>query len=113
MRQYINPRAVSVNINHLYGIIKNFRDAFPDNFEQTGLTICTQCEGSGLPIKPNNKCITFWQGDEFCDGCKGFGIIGIEKIYDEYLCKECKGSGCAYCEDKGTVDWIRNAVKRK
>ncbi len=111
MSHYIDTQTVSVNRNYLYSIIKNFRVAFPKNFDKSGLTICKKCEGSGLPIKPNQQSISFWQSDEYCSECGGFGVKGIEKIYNKYLCV-CKGRGCKICEGRGTVDWITHAMKK-
>jgi hypothetical protein len=109
---FANTQCPSVNRDIIHAIIKKFRDAFPDNFDKCGLIICSKCDGSGLSIKPNQQGITVWQPDNYCQECKGFGVTGITKIYDEYLCKGCKGSGCKICNDKGSVDWISNVVKR-
>jgi hypothetical protein len=113
MNKYPDTQCVSLNRNALHAIIKNFRDAFPHNFDQCGLQVCPVCKGSGLPIPADQREITFWQPDEYCGECKGFGVIGITKIYDEYLCKGCRGSGCKMCGDRGSVDWISNIVKKR
>jgi len=110
MSHFIDTQSVSVNINHLHSIIKNFRDAFPDNFEKSGLVICEKCGGSGIPVKPNQESITFWQYNDFCSECGGFGVKGIKRIYDEYLCV-CGGRGCKICKDRGTVDWITRVTQ--
>jgi len=102
----------SINRDSIYSVIKKFRDAFPDNFKRCGLNICPSCDGSGIPVNPNSHEITFWQPDQYCQECKGFGVIGITRIYNEYLCKDCKGSGCKKCHDRGSVDWISNVVKK-
>jgi len=104
--------SMAMNRNKLYTIIKQFRDAFPANFEESGLKVCKYCEGSGIPVKPNQDGVTFWNPGTFCDKCNGFGVTGIKQIYNEFICKKCKGTGCVVCNHKGTVDWITNAVKR-
>lgn len=109
---FSNTQCPSVNMDALHAIIKNFRTAFPDNFKKCGLQICSKCEGSGASVKENQKGVTFWNDGDYCSLCNGFGVLGITKIYDEYLCKKCGGKGCSYCNDKGSVDWITNVVKR-
>jgi len=115
MNHLIPPlQCPSVNRNAIHSIIKKFRDAFPNNFDKCGLEICPKCEGTGLPIKPNKNGndITFWDLDTYCENCKGYGVTNIDRIYDEYLCKKCKGSGCDNCNQKGSIDWIAHAVKK-
>jgi len=102
---YSDSSIVTANIDHIHSIIKRFRDAFPDNFELSGLSVCPSCNGSGTP-NPDT-----WRPGEYCDDCKGFGVKGIKRIYNEYLCKHCRGGGCIKCENKGTKDWITNIVK--
>lgn len=104
--------APAANKDSLYTIIKNFRNAFPDAFEKCNLKICSVCEGSGIVVESNESSeITLWQPGHYCPKCKGFGVMGINRIYDEYLCKECKGEGCKKCKNRGTVDWISNIMK--
>jgi len=109
----IDSQSAAMNRDHLHGIIKRFREAFPDQFAKTDLEICSTCEGSGLPTKPHSEenNVTFWQPGTYCVGCSGYGVKGINKIYDDYICKKCQGEGCDHCEHRGTVDWIKNAVK--
>jgi len=107
---WANTQTAVMNRDHLHGIIKRFREAFPDQFSKTDLKICLKCEGSGLPIKPKSD-ITFWQPGTYCTECSGFGVTGINKLYDDYLCKKCKGIGCDECNQRGTKDWISNVVK--
>ena len=110
---YATVQCPSVNRDQLHAIIKNFREAFPDNFAMCGLVVCDSCEGSGLPIPPSKPgAITAWADGKYCNKCKGFGVTNIKKIYSDYLCKQCKGEGCKSCDFKGAVDWISNAVTR-
>ena len=37
--------------------------------------------------------------------------IIIKRIYDEYICQKCNGRGCKVCDNKGTLDWIKNITK--
>jgi len=114
MSYWIDSQSVSSNRDKIFSIIENFRRAFPDQFQKTGLKICPKCEGSGLPAKKSSNDITFWQPGNYCDKCYGFGVLGLNKIYDEYICKNCHGAGCEKCNNRGTVDWITNVVlKRK
>jgi len=64
-----------------------------------------------LPVKRTDNDITFWQPGNYCDVCGGLGVTNIVMIYDEYLCKKCKGRGCSDCDNKGTLDWIENITK--
>ena len=108
---WVDTQAPSLNRDSLYAIIKHFRDAFPDNFEQCGMKICKKCDGAGIPVQRNDHDLTFWQPGNYCKKCRGYGVTGIKRIYDEYVCKDCGGAGCTKCNDKGTIDWISNAVK--
>lgn len=99
--------------DRLHVIVKNFREAFPDNFENSGLKICPNCQGTGLPVKKGeNSDITFWEPGTYCDSCSGIGFLGAERIYNKYLCKFCKGNGCKKCRDSGLVDWVTHAMGR-
>lgn len=112
INHYADTQTTSINRDMLHAIIKHFKEAFPDNFKKCGMKICTKCDGSGIPVqKSKHTDITFWQPGNYCDKCKGFGVIGIKRIYDEYMCKKCNGDGCSDCNDRGSVDWISNAVK--
>ena len=85
---------------------------FPDNFKESGMQICGQCDGEGIPVQRSEQTdLTFWQPGNYCDKCKGLGVVGIKRIYDEYVCKGCGGAGCESCNNKGTKDWIANVVK--
>ena len=105
-----DTQKVSINIDNLHGIIKRFREVFPDNFELSGLVVCPKCEGSGTTVKPGSE-ITAWIPGDYCHECAGFGVTGIKRIYDEYVCKKCNGRGCDKCDDRGTLDWISKVVK--
>ena len=112
MDYIVDTQKASINRDNLHAIIKHFRDAFPDNFKLSGMKVCLKCEGSGIPVqRSQNTDLTFWQPGNYCDICKGYGVTGIKRIYDEYICKDCYGDGCSKCKDRGTVDWISNAVK--
>ena len=109
---WVNTQSAAMNRDRIYSIIKHFRDAFPDNFKKSGMKLCVYCEGSGIPVqKTENMDITFWQPGHYCDKCGGFGVTGIKRLYDEYICKGCNGDGCEICNNKGTIDWISNCVK--
>jgi hypothetical protein len=93
----------------LHIIIRRFAEAFPKNFELTGIKPCKRCSGEGINVERNGR-ITFWQPGNYCQDCGGIGFIGIEEVYGMYVCKQCNGSGCKYCNNKGIVDWITNAM---
>ena len=113
MSGYISdPTAPSYNRDHLHAIIKRFKEAFPVNFNKCGLEECSRCGGSGVPVNPERPNeITYWVPGTYCVDCNGFGVIGITRIFDEYLCKSCRGEGCEKCKHRGTVDWISRVVK--
>lgn len=112
MSQHIyDPSAPSYNRDHLHAIIKRFREAFPVNFDKCGLEECSHCDGSGVPNHKRGNELTYWVPGNYCSHCSGFGVIGITRIYDEYLCKSCRGEGCDKCKHRGTVDWISRVVK--
>jgi len=113
MSYWIDSQSVSSTRDKLFSIIENFRRAFPDQFKKTDLKICPKCEGSGLPAKKSNQEITFWRPGNYCDQCFGFGVLGLNRIYDEYLCPYCHGAGCEKCNKHGTVDWIKNITLEK
>lgn len=100
--------------DRLYPIIRNFREALPTAFENCGLVICDKCDGSGLPVRQlkdgDIDKITVWQPGTYCDKCKGYGVLGLEQVYDGYLCKNCNGSGCRICKNIGMVDWVSRAM---
>jgi len=107
----VNTQTAAINLDRLHAIIKNFREAFPDNFKNTGIEICVKCDGSGLPVQRTENDITFWQPGHYCESCGGLGVKGIKRIYDEYICQKCNGRGCEVCDNKGTLDWIKNITK--
>jgi len=112
INHWVDTQTASINRDHLHAIIKHFREAFPDNFEQCGMKICKQCDGSGIPVQRGEHTdLTFWQPGNYCEKCRGYGVTGITRIYDEYVCKDCGGAGCPKCDNRGTKDWISNAVK--
>ena len=111
--RWVNTQSAAFNLDRLHSIIKNFRDAFPDNFKNSGMEICKQCDGSGIPVQRSEEYIdlTFWVPGHYCEKCNGLGVTGIKRIYDEYICKGCMGSGCEICKQRGTIDWIKNVTK--
>lgn len=98
--------------DQLHSIIKNFKIAFPDNFDMCGLTICSKCNGTGIPVQGQAPGITHWQPGTYCSKCHGIGFHGIGRVYDKYLCT-CNKPGCKKCNDKGFVDWISNVMGSK
>jgi len=112
MGHWVNTQSAALNRDHLHAIIKHFRDVFPDNFAKCGMKLCKTCEGTGIPVQRGEHIdLTFWQPGHYCDKCNGFGVTGIKRIYDEYICKTCGGAGCEKCKLRGTMDWISNVVK--
>lgn len=100
--------------DRLFSILKNFKEAFPDNFEKSGLTPCKVCEGTGLSVNYSaDKELTNWAPGNYCEFCGGLGFIGFGMVYDKYLCQKCNGAGCSYCGNTGFADWIQNAMGEK
>lgn len=106
---YYNDSVSSIR-DRLHSIIKNFKEAFPDNFDECGLIICDKCNGTGIPVQGQAPGVTYWQPGTYCSKCSGIGFNGYGRIYNEYLCS-CKGRGCKKCNDTGLVDWISNVMK--
>ncbi len=77
MGHLVNTQAAAMNRDNLHGIIKRFREAFPDQFAKTDLKLCLKCEGSGLPVKKTDSNITYWSPGTYCSECSGFGVTGI------------------------------------
>ena len=112
MGHMVDTQAPSINKDHLHAIIKHFREAFPDNFDKCGMKVCKKCDGSGIPVERlEDSEITYWSPGNYCTKCNGYGVTGIYRIYEEYVCKKCNGNGCDKCNNRGTIDWISNATK--
>ena len=75
--------------------------------EKTGLSDLTRLDYGGYS----------WSGVSYCKECKGIGFKGIfEKGMQlsllDYVCRECDGSGCDSCNNKGVVDWVDHLMGR-
>ncbi len=95
----------------IHAIVKNFEEALPDHFEKTDLEKCGKCNGSGLDVTPStDDTLTIWNPGAYCKNCRGFGYLGIDRIYNAYVCLKCDGKGCKTCNDTGMIDWIKRAM---
>jgi hypothetical protein len=89
----------------------------PEILEEKGLLKCKKCDGTGLGgIKKLHKGGYSWDPLQYCDKCYGVGFLGMKNIntFDEklFICGECNGVGCRYCDQTGFTDWIAHAMGR-
>lgn len=85
--------------------------------DKYGLTKCEKCLGFGLA---NFQLLSdgsySWDGDSFCDSCKGYGYQPIDNVdalifdmFASYVCRSCDGEGCHLCRNTGFIDWVMHA----
>jgi len=105
--------------DNFYNVLKNFMVMKPDDFIDSGIKICKDCNGNGLGgvWKHENIDDYAWDTSSYCETCYGVGFINFEKKYnalsDEvFICNKCQGVGCINCNGTGMVDWIGNIMGR-
>jgi DnaJ-class molecular chaperone len=95
--------------NNIYRMLFNLDEKTLDS---CNLKPCRKCLNTGLKLIGNKN----WDGNTFCDECKGTGFIGTEELNTIdgklYICRKCNGCGCEFCNNTGFVDWIENIVSR-
>lgn len=90
-------------------------------FEDSGISICQRCSGTGLKgvkkLWDNNNNYS-WESLEFCSDCRGVGYKDIMS-YEEnqidmvnHVCRNCGGNGCVKCGKTGVTDWVSNIMGR-
>ena len=86
--------------NSIFQTIRKFHEMCPEEFSKTGINPCGHCGGTGVIDKHILN---------FCSNCGGVGYIGFKRLYGQYVCRSCNGSGCQKCNNNGVVDWITHA----
>ena len=85
--------------------------------QKNGIHICEMCEGTGLSGYTRMGHSDYsWDGQSYCDNCKGVGFDGLEKSKSvdgiHYVCGLCNGVGCEDCHQTGFTDWISHSMGR-
>ena len=84
---YLSPSQQQIANKKRQNVIDHFLE---------GVRSCNECNGTGLEgVQTNPYGDSSWDGNSFCDKCKGIGFLKWKETLLQKLCPRCQGGGLA------------------